>query len=36
MGTYAAAFHMFDTMDQFEAMLDTHLRKLVQSILERR
>jgi len=35
-GTYAAAFHMFDTMGQFEAMLDTHLRKLIQSILERR
>ena len=35
-GTYAAAFHMFDNMDHFETMLDTHLRKLVMSILERR
>lgn len=34
-GTYAAAFHMFERMDQFETMLDIHLRKLVQSILER-
>ena len=35
-GTYAAAFHMFETMDHFESMLDMHLRKLVVSILERR
>jgi len=35
-GTYTAAFHMFETFDQFEKMLDTHLRKLVLSILERR
>lgn len=34
-GTYAAAFHMFDSMEHFETMLDTHLRKLVVSILER-
>ena len=35
-GTYAAAFHMFETLEQFETMLDIHLRKLVQSIIERR
>jgi CheY-like chemotaxis protein len=35
-GTYAAAFHMFETMEQFEIMLDMHLRKLVASILARR
>ena len=34
-GTYAAAFHMFETMEQFETMLDMHLRKLVQTILDR-
>ena len=35
-GTYAAAFHMFETLDQFETMLDIHLRKLVQSIINRK
>ncbi len=34
-GSYAAAFHMFDRIEQFETMLEIHLRKLVQSILAR-
>lgn len=34
-GTYAAAFHMFESLEQFEAMLTIHLRKLTQTILER-
>ncbi len=32
-GTYVAAFHVFDTIDQFETMLETHLRKLVRTIM---
>ncbi|GGE48800.1 response regulator [Actibacterium pelagium] len=34
-GSYAAAFHMFDRIEQFETMLEIHLRKLVQTILSR-
>lgn len=32
-GTFAAAFHMFETVEQLETMLEMHLRKLVQSVL---
>lgn len=35
-GTYAAAFHIFETLDQFETMLDIHLRKMVQSIVDQK
>ncbi len=34
-GSYAAAFHMFERIEQFESMLEIHLRKLVQNILAR-
>lgn len=34
-GTYVAAFHVFDDIGQFETMLETHIRKLVQQILAR-
>jgi CheY-like chemotaxis protein len=33
-GSYIAAFHTFDEAEQFESMLYTHLRKLVQSQLQ--
>jgi len=33
-GAYAAAFHTFDALDQFEFMLETHLQKLVQRLLQ--
>jgi CheY-like chemotaxis protein len=34
-GSYVAAFHAFDGIEQFENMLLTHLRKLVEDRLER-
>ena len=34
-GSYAAAFHTFASTDQFETMIETHLRKLVQKVLAR-
>ncbi|MDA5093723.1 response regulator [Aliiroseovarius sp. KMU-50] len=34
-GSYAAAFHMFERIEEFETMLEIHLRKLVQAILMR-
>lgn len=35
-GSFVAAFHVFDQTEQFETMVETHLRKLVQKILTRR
>ncbi len=32
-GSYVAAFHNFDDAPQFDAMLETHMRKLVERIL---
>ncbi|HSF92910.1 MAG TPA: response regulator [Paracoccaceae bacterium] len=32
-GTYASAFHMFDKPEQFETMVEMHLRKLVERLL---
>jgi DNA-binding response OmpR family regulator len=32
-GSYIGAFHMFDTEDQLDTMLETHLRKLVEARL---
>jgi CheY-like chemotaxis protein len=35
-GSYKSAFHNFETLDQFETMLRTHLGKLLVQIVERR
>ena len=35
-GSYVAAFHAFEETEQFETMVEMHLRKLVQKILARR
>lgn len=32
-GSFSAAFHVFDTAEQFEILAETHLRKLVQRIV---
>lgn len=34
-GSYASAFHMFDTPEQFEIMIEMHVRKLVERLLSR-
>lgn len=34
-GSYASAFHMFDTPEQFETMIEMHVRKLVERLLSR-
>lgn len=34
-GSYAGAFHMFDSPEQFETMIEMHVRKLVERLLSR-
>jgi CheY-like chemotaxis protein len=34
-GSYSGAFHMFDTPEQFETMVEMHVRKLVERLLAR-
>jgi len=34
-GSYSGAFHTFDTPEQFETMVEMHVRKLVERLLAR-